>query len=322
MGCCYVFNKTSGTMTNVDLTAALDAANDKQNVVWINLFQPTADELAVLKESLNLHELTIEDLESFRVRPKVEEFDDHLYIVFKALNFKEGAEEIDRINLNLLLFKNILITSYLEPIDSITQLVNEIPNHPAVMQKGADFFLYVVLDRVVDDYFPFMDELDEATDKLEGEIFEKFNRKLSAEIFGLKLKVTHLRRLLGPKREMLNNLISRPHPLINPKTQVYLRDVYDHIIRINDYLETYREILQGAMDSYLTQMSNRMNDIMKTLSAVATTMLPLGIIAGIYGTNFKVLPGSEGPHSFWLFMAVMGLVFLSTLLYFKRKKWF
>ena len=322
MGCCYVFHKAAGTITNIDLAAALEAAKDKQNVVWINLFQPTADELAVLKESLNLHELTVEDLESARVRPKVEEFDDHLYIVFKALNFREAVEEIDRINLNLLLFKNILITAYLEPIDSIDQLVNEIPKRPAIMQRGADFLLYSVLDCVVDDYFPFMDELDEATDRLEGEIFEKFNRKLSSEIFQLKLKVTHLRRLLGPKREMLNNLISRPHSLINPKTQVYLRDVYDHIIRINDYLETYREILQGAMDSYLTQMSNRMNDIMKTLSAVATTMLPLGIIAGIYGTNFKKLPGAEGQYSFWLFMAAMGLVFLANLIYFKKKKWF
>jgi len=138
----------------------------------------------------------------------------------------------------------------------------------------------------------------------------------------LKMKVTHLRRLLGPKREMLNNLISRQHSLIHPKTQLYLRDVYDHIIRINDYLETYREILQGAMDSYLTQMSNRMNEIMKTLSAVATTMLPLGILAGIYGTNFKILPGSEGPYSFWLFLGLMGVIFLASLMYFKKKKWF
>jgi magnesium transporter len=118
------------------------------------------------------------------------------------------------------------------------------------------------------------------------------------------------------------SLANRPHPLIPTEVQVYFRDVYDHLIRIHDNLESYRDILQGAMDSYMTQVSNRMNQVMKTLSIVATIMLPLGILTGLYGTNFEVLPGSERPGGFWIFLAVMFVFGLAATIYFKAKEWF
>jgi magnesium transporter len=121
---------------------------------------------------------------------------------------------------------------------------------------------------------------------------------------------------------MLMNLANRPHPLITPKIQVYFRDVYDHLIRIHDNLESYRDILQGAMDSYMTQASNRMNEVMKVLSIVATIMLPLGILTGLYGTNFEVLPGAKGTHSFWIFLGGMLAVAAGAAIFFRLRKWF
>lgn len=322
MASCYVFDKKSGLRTDLDLRAALESAKDPHQVVWINLFQPTPEELDVVSLTLNLHELTLEDLQNARVRPKVEEFEDHIFVVFKALNLNEGEDILDVINLNMLLFRNIVITAHLRPLVSIRALSEEESKRPACMQRGSAFVLYAILDRIVDEYFPLMDELDDTTEELQSRIFEQFDPGVSSRIFQWKTRVAHLRRRVGPQREMLMNLANRPHPLIPPKTQVYLRDVYDHLIRIHDNLESYRDILQGAMDSYMTQVSNRMNEVMKVLSIVATIMLPLGILTGLYGTNFEVLPGAKGEYSFWVFLGGMFVVAVGATIFFKIRKWF
>ena len=319
---CCVFDKKSGLRTDLTLQTALEAAKDPQQVVWINLFQPTHEELDVVSQSLNLHELTLEDLQNARVRPKVEEFEDHIFVVFKALNLNEGEDILDFINLNMLLFRNILITAHLKLLPSVAALLDSERTRPTCIQKGPAFLMYTILDRIVDEYFPLMDELDDTTEEIQSRIFERFDTNVSSQIFEWKTRVAHLRRRVGPQREMLMNLANRPHPLIPTKIQVYFRDVYDHLIRIHDNLESYRDILQGAMDSYMTQVSNRMNEVMKVLSIVATIMLPLGILTGLYGTNFEVLPGAKGPLSFWVFVGAMLAVAAGAAIFFKLRRWF
>jgi magnesium transporter len=322
METCLVFDKKSGLQTAIDLQTAVETTKDPRQVVWINLFQPAPEALEVLSQALNLHELTLQDLQNPKVRPKVEEFEDHILVVFKALNLNEGEDILDVINLNMLLFKNILITAHLKPLVSIREVLAEESKRPVCMQRGPAFVMYAILDRIVDEYFPLMDELDETTEDIQVRIFERFDPNVSSRIFEWKTRVAHLRRRVGPQREMLMNLANRPHPLIAPKIQVYYRDVYDHLIRIHDNLESYRDILQGAMDSYMTQVSNRMNEVMKVLSIVATIMLPLGILTGLYGTNFEVLPGSSGPFSFWVFVGSMLAVAVGATIFFKLRRWF
>ncbi len=322
MESCHVFDKKSGLRSDLDLQTALEAAKDPQQVVWINLFQPTPEASEAVTQALNLHELTLEDLQNPRVRPKVEEFEDYIFVVFKALNFNEGEDILDVINLNMLLFKNVLVTVHLKPLVSIRDLLGEESKRPGLMKRGPSFVMYSILDRVVDRYFPLMDELDEITEEIHSRIFERFDPDVSSLIFDWKTKVAHLRRRVGPQREMLMNLANRPHPLIPVEIQVYFRDVYDHLIRIHDNLESYRDILQGAMDSYMTQASNRMNEVMKVMSIVATIMLPLGILTGLYGTNFEVLPGAKGLFSFWIFVGGMLAVAVGATIFFRLRKWF
>jgi magnesium transporter len=319
---CYAFDKQLGLRTSLDLRTTLEVAKDPHQVVWINFFQPTSEELGVVSQALSLHELTLEDLQNARVRPKVEEFEDHMFVVFKALNLNEGEDVLDVINLNLLLFKNTLITAHQKPLPSVKALLDSERERPTCIQRGPAFVMYAILDRIVDEYFPLMDELDETTEDIQVRIFERFDPNVSSRIFEWKTRVAHLRRRVGPQREMLMNLANRPHPLIPPKIQVYLRDVYDHLIRIYDNLESYRDILQGAMDSYMTQVSNRMNEVMKVLSIVATIMLPLGILTGLYGTNFEVLPGARGAYSFWIFVGGMLTVAAGGAIFFRLRRWF
>jgi magnesium transporter len=322
METCYVFDKQSGLRTDLETRAALEGAKDPHQVVWINLSEPTPEQLETISQALNLHELTLEDLQNARVRPKVEEFEDHIFVVFKALNLNEGEDILDVINLNMLLFKNVLITAHLKPLVSIRELLEEESKRPACIQRGPAFVMYTILDRIVDEYFPMMDELDDTTEEIQSHIFERFDPDVSSRIFEWKTRVAHLRRRVGPQREMLMNLANRPHPLIPAKIQVYFRDVYDHLIRIHDNLESYRDILQGAMDSYMTQVSNRMNEVMKVLSIVATIMLPLGILTGLYGTNFEVLPGAKGEYSFWIFVGGMLAVAAGAAIFFRLRRWF
>ena len=322
MKVCHLFEKKSGQIHEVDLTRALEAVKEGQDFVWINLFEPPAEELEALSQALDVHELTIEDLRNSKVRPKVEEFENHLFVVFKALNLNEGEDPLDVINLNLLLFRNVLVSAHLKPVPAIKDLAQELEKRPAQMLKGPSFLLYRLLDLVVDEYFPILDELDEAADDMQTRLFEKFDPHVSSHIFDWKTKLAHLRRRVEAQREILMNLSNRPQALIPPKVQVYLRDVYDHIVRIHDTLESHRDILQGAMDSYMTQVSYRMNEVMKVLSAVATVMLPLSLLAGVFGTNFEVLPGSRNPHGFWIFVGVMVVIAVGNVVYFKRKKWF
>jgi len=318
----YVFEKTSGLIKEVSLEDALQEGKGKQSCVWINLFDPSEQEITAISQALALHELTVEDLLSPKVRPKVEEFEDHLFVVFKAMNFNKGEDILDMINLNFLLFKNMLITVHIETLKSITELQDEVKKRPKILKQGVDFLFYSILDRVVDKYLPLLDELADELDEVEKRLFEEFDPKVSETIFKIKASIAQLRKRVAPQREILLNLSGRQHQLINPKTQVYLRDVYDHIIRVHDNLESYRDIIQGAMDSYMTQVSNRMNDVMKTLSIVATVMMPLAFLTGLYGTNFEVLPGSKGPYAFWIFIAIMTGILVLNAAYFKWKKWF
>jgi len=318
----FVFHKKTGTHRETDLPEALAASQDPQALVWINLFAFTVEEAQAVGAAFNIHELTLEDLANPRGRPKVEEFEDHLFVLFKALNFNEGEDRLDMINLNLLLFKNVLVTAHLKPVLSITETLEELRKHPAGLKSGSSFLMYRILDRVVDRYFPLLDEMEENMDEIQARIFEKFDKDVSGQIFQWKTQVAHLRRRVGPQREILMNLANRPQHLIPVKVQPYYRDVHDHIIRIHDNLESTRDILQGAMESYMTQVSNRMNEVMKVLSVVATIMLPLGILTGLYGTNFEILPGSHSPYGFWIFVGMMGLVVAAATVFFKLKKWF
>jgi len=317
-----VFDKKTGEGRDADLEGALAAFEDPRSLVWINLLRGTDDELRSVGGALGIHELTLEDVQAPRLRPKVEDFETYSFVVFKALNFNPGEDRLDVINLNCILFRNALVTAQLKPLLSIKELLAEARENRLAVKNGASFLLYHVLDRVVDRYFPLMDEIDEKLDEVQARIFERFDRDVSATIFDAKTQVAHLRRRVGPQREILMNLSNRPHSLIAPKVQVYFRDVYDHIIRIHDNLESYRDILQGAMDSYMTQLSNRMNEVMKVLSIVATIMLPLGILTGLYGTNFDVLPGARNPFGFWIFLGGMLLMVVGATVFFKIKKWF
>jgi len=299
---------------------ALAALGDPNVRVWINFLAPDQAHLLKVVAKLGFHELAVEDVFSPRSRAKIEEYAGHLFCIMPALNPNTEADPFDTINLNAFLGSNYLITAQRAPLPAVAALKYELERGSASVRRGPDFALYRLLDAIVDEYLPLADAIGERIEALEERIFEQFDRTVSADIFRLKRDVALLRRRMGPQREIINSLTNRPHEMISPETQIYLRDVYDHVFRINDNVDTFRDLLQGALDSYLTQVSNRTNEVMKLLSIVATIVLPLNMLTGLYGTNFGYLPGAENPYGFWIFCAgLLSVGLLATLLFRLRR---
>jgi magnesium transporter len=179
-----------------------------------------------------------------------------------------------------------------------------VERHPEVLTRGANRVMHAIMDGAIDAYFPLLDKIDDFVDGLEERIFKDFDREALHDIFQVKRLVVSLRRHLGPQREVFNVLSMRPSPLLAPEIQVYFRDVYDHMLRINESLETYRELLSSTMESYLTQVSNRLGSITKGLSVIATISIPFVVVSGMWGMNFAHIPLSENPRAFWYMLAV------------------
>jgi len=295
-------------------------AIDQHQVIWLDIEAPTKDDDRLLADVLNFHPLAIEDCHSPQGRPKVEPYDDSLFIVFQALKFAEARTSVDTANLNIFVTDRALVTVHIEPIPCVATLQQRIESTPALLRDGPDRLAYLLLDLVVDGYFPKIDELDEKIAVLEVQVFERFKRGVSSEAFHLRHDVVQLRRRIAPQREMLNVLTSREHKFVAPTTQMLFRDVYDHLVRINDTLDTYRDLVSGLQEAYLTQISNQMTGDMKTLSVVATLMLPLSVISGVFGMNFTDQPG-HGQVGFWWVIVFMIAVSAAMLIVFRLRKW-
>ncbi|MBI2081791.1 MAG: magnesium transporter CorA family protein, partial [candidate division NC10 bacterium] len=214
-----------------------------------------------------------------------------------------------------------LVTLHPFPVRSVGAVCDRLRKNPRLLLEGPDRVLHLLIDHLVDHYFPLLDAIDERLDRIEDEIFREASRDALPLIFRTKKEVLALRRSAAPLRDILGVLANRGIPHVRPGTQLYFRDVHDHTLRIAETLDSYRDMLTSSLESYLSQVSNRLNDIMKRLTIVATILLPLTFITGLFGMNFEQLPLTRGPVGFWLVAGGMGLLAVVLALYFKRKDW-
>jgi len=297
-------------------------------VVWVDLSEPTDADYEWLARLFHFHQLAIEDCRHGVQRPKIEEYDDYLFFVFHAvmgLTAGDGlmrGSEIDFVELDGFLGRRYLVTVHTEPLPLLDQIRARIADNPSLLARGADDLFYAILDAAVDLYFPLLDQLDDKLDHIEEELFTAATPHTLAEIFALKKLLLRLRRFSVPQRETLAAIVHHEHPAIDQRTRYYLRDVVDHLFRINDAIELYRDMIAGAADTYISRVSQRTNDVIKVLSIIATVMLPLSFLAGLYGMNFEHLPGAGHRYGFPIMLAVMLVLALSLLAAFRRRGWF
>jgi magnesium transporter len=279
--------------------------------LWIDLDNGSPSHVALLEQVFRLHPLLIEDAASPSGRVKVEEYAGCLFAVVRAVRYvteTEDPHDIETFNLACVLGPNYLVTVHGQHAPGVDAVWERVQRSPDLLARGPARTMHAVLDASVDAYFPIVDQLDEFIDSIEERVFVTFDDSARSDIFSVKRLVLQLKRHLAPQREVFNYLTNRPCALVPPDVQVYFRDVYDHVIRLNESLDTYRDLVSSTMEAYLTQVSNRLNVVTKGLTVVATLSVPYVVVSGMWGMNFAHIPLSDWPHGFWvMFVIQLGL---------------
>ncbi len=287
--------------------------------LWIDVEGPDSDDAKWLGDTFGFHGLALTDVLNNDVRPKQETYDEVLFTVFGAINLNPGEEALDTINLNIFLTGQFVVSAHGRPLKTTRSVADAIDKGRNWLGRGPDYVYYRLLDGVINRYLDVMDEMEERFAELERRVFKTQDGSVQEALFREKRRLAYLKRSIGPKRDALRELVYEPFSQIAPETQTLLRDVMDHVMRIGDAIESYRELAGGLMDSYMSQISNRMNEVMKLMSIIATIMLPLSFLTGIFGMNFDVMPGVHFEHGFWGLAVAMFVVALGLLWFFRRR---
>ncbi|AHG90358.1 Mg2 transporter protein CorA family protein [Gemmatirosa kalamazoonensis] len=314
---CSFYRAGDGTVQRDLPPKALAAAlADTAGTLWVDVDATNRHQHALLEKIFKFHPLAVEDTLNPNSRVKYEEYDGFLFVIARAVKLEEDTPDpydVETQNLYFFLGQNFLVSVHSYASDSVRTMLERVALSDDLLARGAARIMHGILDVSVDAYFPLLDGLDELLDKLEERVFVQFDQGALRDIFGVKRLVLTLRRHLAPQREVLNQLTNRPSALLPQSVQVYFRDVYDHVLRINDTLDTYRELLSSTLDSYLSQVSNRLSRSSKGLTVVATVTLPFVIMSGMWGMNFAHIPLMSQPHGFAL-LVVLQIVVAAVLL--------
>jgi len=291
-------------------------------VTWINV--DTIHDVKLLERMgsvFNLHPLTLEDIQSVDQRPKMDDYDTYIYLDLKTMNLPEGGE-MEAEAVSIIIGPAYVITFHEKESDALNPIRDRVRTGGGRVRKmQADYLAYCFMDTIVDNYFFVLEKLDERIEKLQVELLENPTVKTLAELNKLKKDIIFLRKSVWPLREMIVKLERSDSPLIKDATKLYLRDVYDHTIYIVDAIESFRDILSGMMDIYLSSNSNRLNEVIKFLTIISTIFIPLTFLAGVYGMNFRHFPEIDWVYGYPAFWALNLGIAGAMLIYFKRKGW-
>ncbi|MDG6218445.1 MAG: magnesium/cobalt transporter CorA [Candidatus Thermoplasmatota archaeon] len=303
---------------------------DSDTVTWINIDGVhDAKTIELIGSHFNIHPLVLEDIMNTGHRPKIESFDEYLHLVLKMLYSDEKTKDIQTEQISIIITKNVVLSFQERPGDVFNKIRQRIRNGKGRIRKmGADYLAYALVDAIIDHYFVIMESIGETIEFIEDELVENPKTQTLQSIHQLKTDMIFLRRSVWPLREIINSLIRDKNPLITDATEIYLRDLYDHIIQVIDTIETYRDMISGMLEIYMSSVSNKMNEVMKVLTIFASIFIPLTFIAGVYGMNFNpdVSPYNM-PELNWFMgypfvLVIMTLLVGIMIIYFKRKNWF
>jgi magnesium transporter len=296
----------------------IERALKEDDLLWLDLEDTGPDTIALLREVFKIHPLAIEDAQEFNQRPKIEDYDDFVSLV------AYGASQLDQplVEVHAFYAEHFLVTVHRDPVPAIAQACTTLSRVPTTRRLVA---LYRLLDALVDSMFPFLAALDDRIDDLQDEIFVNPKQEQLSGLFALKRQLVDMRKLVTPQRDMVSALLTGAVPIagMTPDTERYIRDLYDHLIRISDLVDSYRDLLGGSLEAYMSMVSNRLNDQMKQLTIIATVFLPLSFLTGFFGQNLGWLVGHIGSLTAFLIFgvgtevaAVIGLLVL-----FKKRGW-
>lgn len=319
-----VYDENNITDQASDNLAACATMRGQPGVRWINVEGIHSIELLQkLGECYGLHPLVLEDILNTDQRPKREDYGDYLFIVLRMLSLKSGGEGVASEQMSLILGPDFVI-SFQEglagdPFDPIRERLHT--SRGKIRSLGADYLVYSLMDAIVDNYFAILESVAERIERLEEELVDNPSRETVGRLHTLKREIIFLRKSIWPLREVISGLERRESSLVREETVIYLRDVYDHTVQIIDTVETFRDILSGLLDIYLSTISNRTNEVMKVLTIIATLFMPLTFIAGLYGMNFRYMPELNWHWGYPAVLFLMLVIAGGMLKFFRGKNW-
>lgn len=323
------YDEKNFTETSVSKIEESFPFKDTDTITWINI--DGIHNLGIIEKIgkyFNLHPLILEDIVNTGQRPKIEDYDNYIFIVLKMLYFNGDGDEIIAEHVSLVLMKNIIISFQETEGDVFNSLRERLRNAKGRLRKeGADYLAYSLIDAIVDGYFTILETIEDSVENVEDVLMINPTQETVQDIYIIKKNTAFLKKYIWPLREIVHNLERRGSSLITEITSIYLRDLYDHTIQVIDSVESFRDTMSGMMEIYISSISNKMNEVMKTLTMIATIFIPITFVAGIYGMNFNTeISGWNMPELHWKYgyffaLSIMLLIAITMTAYFKRKKW-
>jgi magnesium transporter len=294
----------------------------REGLLWVDMEDVTNEDAELLSNVFHFHPLAVADCVSKNIHPpKIDDFEDYLFIIVHGINYHIESEVVETTELALFLGKNYVVTSHDVPMRSVSSMLDRIRKDGRPMRRGVDFLAHDIIDALVDNIMPTINGMDEKNDQLEDEALHEPKRETLMSIMQLKRSILALTRVILPQREIVNRLSRGEYALISERAQIYYRNIYDHLVRIEMLTLGLRDMTESVLNTYLSSVSNRMNEVMKVLTLIATIFIPLTFIVGIYGMNFANMPELGWRYGYFGILIVMAVIGVSLAVYFKKRRW-
>ena len=317
-----VYKYEAGRTTRVDAVDPAWLPPDSQIRVWVDLDNPTPEESRILSDVFHFHELAVEDALAARHHPKLESYGDYLYLILHRIDFKANEHEFRTQDVDFFVSDRYLVTVHHGESRSIGRIGEVCTRNDLLLGEGPAFLLHRIVDAMVDNYRPEVDELQDRLDQLEKEVFEHSQPDLARRIIDFKRDVSSLRHVVQPQRDVVGRLARREFPLITEQLGYRFRDVYDHLVRLTDESMFFGDRITSLLDAHLSTVSNQLNSVMKILTVIATIFMPLTFITGLYGMNVDLPHFGLGPTLFfWVLVVIMVAISLGMLVFFRMRRW-
>ena len=301
----------------------VQAYESKQGLLWVDVYETTEDDGRFLEQSLHFHHLAVEDCISTNIHPpKIDDFGQHIFIIVHGINHVTASDIVETAEVALFLGENFVVSNHNFPLYSIKAVQQMVEEDGRVMKRGTDFLAHAIIDTLVDNVMPTIDQMTDVAEEIEEEIIRRPQQNVLDGILKLKRSSLKVHRVMSPQREVLNRLSRGEFPVIKTEAQIFYRDVYDHVVRIEDLNQTILDRSDNALATYLSSVANRQNETMRVLSVVATIFLPLTLLAGIYGMNFDYMPELHWRWGYFMVLGVILLVVLIVIWRFWASGWF
>ncbi|MGD9143118.1 MAG: magnesium/cobalt transporter CorA [Dehalococcoidia bacterium] len=318
------FLTPEGTLqSDLTLQQIHEAYSSKQGLLWVDVSETTAEDGRFLEHELGLHNLAVEDCVSTQIHsPKIDNFDDYLFVVVHGINHVIEPDTVETAELALFIGKNYVISNHNFPLYSIGAVQQKVEENDRLMRRGVDFLAHALIDTLIDNVRPTIDRMNDFAEEIEEEVIHRPQQSVLDAIMKLKRSALKVHRVMAPQRDVLNRLSRGEFPIIKKDSQIFFRDIYDHVVRIEDLVQSLLDRADNALATYLSSVANRQNETMRVLSIVATIFMPLTLLVGIYGMNFEHMPELTWRWGYFMVLGIIGFVILVLIWRFWASGWF